>query len=178
MRVLIALLGLVLAGAAPAEMKVELPDVPAGDKTFPPEYVYDAFGCTGENKSPAVRFIDVPVEAKSLALTMYDPDAPTGSGWWHWVVYDIPAGTEGLPKNVKEKELPGQAKMGNTDYLTDGYGGPCPPVNDKPHQYVFELFALDVAKIDVPKEASPAMVGFMLRRHAIERATAVRYHGR
>lgn len=177
MRFLVAILGLTLVGLAQAEMKVVLPDLPQGKK-FPQEYVYDGFGCTGENRSPAVKFLGVPVEAKSLALTMYDPDAPTGSGWWHWVVFNIPAGTDGLPKGVSEEKLPGNAEMGETDYLTDGYGGPCPPVGDKPHKYVFELFALDVQSLDVPKEASPAMVGFMLRQHAIERAKVVRRHGR
>lgn len=177
MRILIAMAALMLAAAAGAEMKLVLPDLPEGRK-FPQTHVYDGFGCTGENRSPAVKFLDVPVEAKSLALTMYDPDAPTGSGWWHWVVFNIPAGTEGLPEGIKEDNLPGNARMGETDYLTDGYGGPCPPAKDKPHQYVFELFALDVETLDVPKEASPAMVGFMLRQHAIERAKAVRRHGR
>lgn len=177
MRFLIAITALVLAGTATAEMKLVLPDLPEGKK-FPQTHVYDGFGCTGENRSPAVKFLNVPVEAKSLALTMYDPDAPTGSGWWHWVVFNIPAGTEGLPEGVTEESLPGQAQMGETDYLTDGYGGPCPPAKDKPHKYVFELFALDVETLDVPKEASPAMIGFMLRQHAIERAKTVRRHGR
>jgi Raf kinase inhibitor-like YbhB/YbcL family protein len=99
------------------------------------EQVANVFGCKGGNKSPSLSWSDAPSDAKSFAITVYDPDAPTGSGFWHWVVFNIPAATRAIPKNagnVKAKLMPKGAVQSRTDFGTDGYGGPCPPQGDKP----------------------------------------------
>src|SRR5262249_19277338 len=98
--------------------------------------VYNSFGCTGNNISPALEGPGAPPKAKTFALTAYDPDGPPGSGWWHWVVFNIPATTTKLAAGAgdpKKNLLPAGAAQGNTDFGAPGYGGPCPPKGDKPH---------------------------------------------
>jgi Raf kinase inhibitor-like YbhB/YbcL family protein len=156
------------------------PDVHAGQKIAAAQ-VFNGMGCTGMNTSPALEWHGAPANTKSFALTVYDPDAPTGSGWWHWVVYNIPANVMKLPAGAgdpKKNLMPAGASQGNTDFGTPGYGGPCPPAGDKPHHYIFTLHALDVAKIDVPANATAAYVGFNLHAHSIGHATLTAVYGR
>lgn len=104
--------------------------------------VYNGFGCQGLNQSPELHWTGVPPGTRSLVLTVYDPDAPTGSGWWHWVVYDIPAGARQLPADAgtdSGASLPVGAKQGRNDFGSRDFGGACPPAGDKPHHYVFTL---------------------------------------
>jgi len=129
---------------------------------------YKGFGCDGENLSPVLEWKDAPAGTRSFAVTVFDFDAPTGSGWWHWVVYDIPANATGLPAGAAVKEaLPKGAKQGRNDFGERNYGGACPSVGDKPHHYIFTVHALKVDKLDVPEDASPAWVGFMLRNNRL-----------
>jgi Raf kinase inhibitor-like YbhB/YbcL family protein len=133
--------------------------------------VFDGFGCLGGNLSPAMAWKGEPPDTKSFAVTVYDPDAPTGSGWWHWVVYDIPASMHSLAEgagSAKTKMLPATAKQGRTDYGTHAYGGVCPPSGDKPHRYIFTVYALNVAHLDVPLDASAAMIGFAIHGHVLD----------
>ncbi len=149
------------------------PDL-AGNE-FTDEFVLNGFGCTGQNVSPALTWADAPRGTKSFALQVYDPDAPTGSGLWHWAVYDIPANATGLARGAGNDaaSLPAGAFGGSTDFLDTGatggngnYGGPCPPQGDEPHRYVFTLFALAVDKIEVaggvPKTGTAGLFGFVL----------------
>src|SRR5579884_4213352 len=111
------------------------------------EQVFNGFGCKGGNVSPELHWEHAPKDTKSFAVTVYDPDAPTGSGWWHWVIFNIPPGTTSLPKDagdVKKKLMPKGAIQSRTDFGADGYGGPCPPKGDKPHHYQITVFAVDV----------------------------------
>jgi len=88
---------------------------------------------------------NAPLEAKSFAITVYDKDAPTGSGWWHWIVFNIPASISELKwgaGDVSKDLLTKGAIQSRTDFATGGYGGPCPPPGDKPHQYVITIYAL------------------------------------
>ncbi len=143
--------------------------------------VFKGMDCTGNNVSPAISWTGAPANAKSFALTMYDPDAPTGSGWWHWVVFNIPSNTTKLAAgagDASKKLLPPGATQGNTDFGQPGYGGPCPPKGDKPHHYHFTLYALDTDKIDVPANATAAMVGFNLHAHKIATAELTALYGR
>src|SRR6059058_940360 len=112
--------------------------------TLPKEHVHQAMGAGGQNVSPQLHWSGAPAGTKSFALTLYDPDAPTGSGWWHWVVFDIAAGTTSLAEGAVSSggNLPPGATEGRTDFGTPGYGGPCPPPGDKPHRYIFTLYAL------------------------------------
>lgn len=123
----------------------------------------------------------MPAEAKSFAVTVYDPDAPTGSGWWHWVVFNIPAGTSGLPKNAGDpaaKLAPAGSVQSSTDFGKPGYGGPCPPAGDKPHRYQITVYALKTDKLPLDENAPAAMVGYYLRQNLIQKAVLQAKYGR
>src|SRR6266581_9614374 len=147
----LAALGLSLFGTCAANaqsMSLTSTDLKEG-ATIANEQVFKGFGCTGSNVSPALSWSGAPAGAKSFAVTMYDPDAPTGSGWWHWVVFNIPPGTTSLPKGAGDPGknlLAAGATQGNTDFGAAGYGGPCPPPGDKPHHYHITVYALNVEK--------------------------------
>ena len=136
--------------------------------------IYKGFGCDGGNVSPSLAWKDPPAGTKSFAVTVYDPDAPTGSGWWHWVVFNIPADVRSLPAgagNPVSTRMPKGAVQSITDFGVPGYGGPCPPRGDRPHRYIFTVHALRVDKLDLDDKAMPAQVGFMLASNRIARAT-------
>lgn len=133
-------------------------------QTLPKAFVHSAMGAGGDNVSPDLSWSGAPAGTKSFALTMYDPDAPTGSGWWHWVVYDIPASASGLTLGAGSggSALPAGAKQGRTDFGTPGYGGAAPPPGHGPHRYLSTLYALNTEKLDVAPDATAAMIGFMI----------------
>lgn len=145
------------------------------------QQVLNGFGCSGENISPALSWENIPNGTKSFAVTMYDKDAPTGSGWWHWVVFDIPKNVTALAKNSGDISLnlmPKGVIQGKTDFGKAGYGGACPPVGDRSHQYLFTIYALDTEKLGVGADASPSLVGYMINSHTIAKASVVTYYGR
>lgn len=145
------------------------------------QQVYDSFGCSGGNVSPALAWENVPEGTKSFALMVHDPDAPTGSGWWHWTVWNIPADVRSLPAaagNAGSGVMPKGAVQGRTDFGTTGYGGPCPPPGSEPHRYFFRLHALSVEKLDLPVDASAALVGFNVNANTIEVAELVGLYSR
>jgi hypothetical protein len=145
-------------------------DVVEGHK-MSSEQVYKGFGCNGGNFSPALRWKDAPQDTRSFAVTVYDPDAPTGSGWWHWVVYDIPATVTTLAGGAMVKAaLPVAAKQGRNDFGERNFGGACPPAGDKPHRYIFTVHALKVEKLGVAEDASAALIGFMINSYSLGRA--------
>lgn len=139
--------------------------------------VFSGFGCSGENISPQLSWEDAPKETKSFALTVYDPDAPTGSGWWHWLVFDISKDKTSLPTGFGNSEQK-DAIQSITDFGTSGFGGACPPIGDKAHRYIFTVHALDVETLGLDKNANPALVGFMLNSHTISKASMISYFGR
>ena len=148
--------------------------------TLTASQVYNGFGCQGENISPALQWQGAPAGTKSYALTVYDPDAPTGSGWWHWVVFNIPADVQALPAKISAQGqgLPVGAIQSQTDFGQPGFGGACPPEGDKPHRYQFTLHALKVAKLDLPASSMPALVGFMIHANEVASARFTAYYGR
>jgi Raf kinase inhibitor-like YbhB/YbcL family protein len=149
------------------------------EKTLGSAQVYQGLGCSGGNASPTLSWSDVPVGTKSFAITAYDPDAPTGSGWWHWTVYDLPASLRSLPAGAgKAGALPGGAKQGRNDYGSNDFGGACPPQGDRPHHYIFTVFALKVDKLPVPADASAALIGYMLNANKLGTATITARFGR
>jgi Raf kinase inhibitor-like YbhB/YbcL family protein len=180
-----AALGLSALGVSAANaqsMTVTSADIKEG-ATIANEQVFKGFGCSGGNLSPALSWSGAPSATKSFALSIYDPDAPTGSGFWHWVVYNIPVATTSLPKDagdVKKKLMPKGAIQSRTDFGADGYGGPCPPPGDKPHRYQITVFAVDVDKLPDAKDhnASAALVGFDLHFHTLAKATLTGLYGR
>ncbi len=145
------------------------------------EHVYNGFGCSGRNVSPELRWERAPKETKSFAVTVYDPDAPTGSGWWHWIIFNIPSSVTSLPAgagNPDSGAAPPGSLQSTTDFGRPGYGGPCPPAGDKPHRYVFTVYALKVDQLPVQKEASGAMAGFYLNQNALGKASFTAKYGR
>ncbi|TJY59467.1 YbhB/YbcL family Raf kinase inhibitor-like protein [Sinimarinibacterium sp. CAU 1509] len=133
-------------------------------------FVYQGFGCSGDNRSPALRWSGAPSQTRSFALTVYDPDAPTGSGWWHWVVVNLPATTQALPQGAGDAAgtgLPDGALQIRTDFGVPGYGGPCPPPGDTAHRYIVTLYALKTEHLDLTADVSAAMAGFMIKANAI-----------
>jgi Raf kinase inhibitor-like YbhB/YbcL family protein len=138
------------------------------------EFDQQAFGVDGENLSPALQWEGVPPEAESLALTVYDPDAPTGSGFWHWVVVNIPADTHSLPQNAGKADgslLPAGALQLRNDYGTVGFGGTAPPRGDKAHRYIFRIHALKAAHLPVDTATTNAVARFMTHLNEIDSAT-------
>jgi len=131
------------------------------------------FGCGGGNKSPQLSWSGVPAGTKSFAVHCFDPDAPTGSGFWHWVVVNIPAGTTELPLdagNPMSGKLPAGALMTRTELGNSGYLGPCPPPGDHPHRYLFTVFCVGKDKLGVTADTSPAVVGFNLHFNTLAKA--------
>lgn len=146
-------------------------DYLSADHVLSTEY---GFGCDGGNVSPHLRWEGAPADTRSFAVTCYDPDAPTGSGFWHWVVVNIPASVNELPLgagNPANGTLPAGALEIRTDTGRAGYAGPCPPEGDHPHRYVFTVFAVSTETLPVTADASAAVVGFNLHFTTIEKAT-------
>jgi Raf kinase inhibitor-like YbhB/YbcL family protein len=167
------------ASVARAEFTVTSPDLSEGG-TFKEELVSNVFGCKGGNMVPALAWSGAPAGTKSFAITMYDPDAPTGSGFWHWAVVNIPAKVTGIkmePGGPKTKVPKGAVQVRN-DYGFWGYGGPCPPTGDKPHRYALTVYAVDLDRIDAGHETSAAVIGFNLHFHTLAKATINATYGR
>ena len=150
--------------------------------TITNKHVFKGFGCDGENVSPALAWKSAPKDTKSFALLVHDPDAPTGgAGWWHWLVINLPASAKGLPKNAGKADgsgLPAGASQIRTDFGGPGWGGPCPPVGDEAHRYVFTVYALKTDKLEVPKDATASLAGFLVNANAIGKASLVGKYGR
>lgn len=142
---------------------------------------FDGFGCTGKNQSPQLSWENAPEGTKSFAITMYDTDAPTGSGWWHWLVFDIPSNTKELVSgagNVKLNLTPEGAIQSITDYGSNGYGGPCPPEGHGLHQYIITVYALKTDKLGLNQSTNPAVVGYYLWNNTLAKASIVTYYQR
>jgi hypothetical protein len=167
--------------AAPrAVFKLSSPDIkPNGPIAM--EQVFNSFGCSGRNISPALRWSGAPADTKSFALLVHDPDAPTGgAGWWHWLVVNIPAGASELRKDAglaDGSNLPFGCTQVATDFGAPGWGGPCPPVGDRPHRYNFTLYALKVDRLDV-SGGSASLAGYMVNGNAIAKARLTGKFGR
>jgi Raf kinase inhibitor-like YbhB/YbcL family protein len=164
---------------APGKFTLVSPEIKTGSRIAEAQ-VFNGFGCQGANVSPALSWSNAPKDTQSFALMVYDPDAPTGSGWWHWIVYNIPATTTSLAAdagNTQNMLMPHGAVQGRTDFGTSGYGGPCPPPG-KPHHYYFRLYALKTPKLDLPKDATAAFIGFNVRAQSLGSAELMGLYGR
>lgn len=148
-----------------AALALTSPDVVAGGRIGAAQ-VWNRDGCHGGNVSPALRWSGVPHGTRSLVLELFDSDAPTGHGWYHWTAWDIPADRRGLDRG----RVPAFVVQGRNEYGFLGYGGPCPPPGPA-HHYLFILYALPVAHLGLP--AGAGWQQFMLtvnRQHPIGRA--------
>ncbi|WP_284747916.1 YbhB/YbcL family Raf kinase inhibitor-like protein [Amycolatopsis sp. RTGN1] len=149
-------------------------DVEDGGQT-PQEHVLD-----GGNRSPRLAWAGFPKETRGFAVTCFDPDAPTPSGFWHWLLLDLPASVTGLEQNAgaPDASLPAGAFQLRNDFGSLGYGGAAPPPGDRPHRYYFAVHALDVAQVGVDRDASPAAASFSLVFHTLARALIVPVYSR
>ena len=142
---------------------------------------FNGFGCAGDNVSPQLSWSNAPEGTKSFAITMYDPDAPTGSGWWHWIVFDIPTELSEVVSNagnLTEGLISQEAIQSVTNYGVPGYGGPCPPENHGIHQYIISVHALNVASLGLDVNTNPAIVGYNIWANTIAKASIVSYYER
>lgn len=163
-----------------ATFTLSSPDIADGG-SIAAVFEFDGFGCSGQNRSPALRWSGAPQGTRSFAVTVYDPDAPTGSGFWHWYVVDVPAGVDGLAANAGAQggaNLPQGARHIRNDYGQYAWGGMCPPPGDKPHRYIFSVHALGVERLDVPDDAPAALAGFMVNANTLAKATFTATYGR
>jgi len=138
----------------------------ADGKPLDAKFAHPSVG--GDNVSPHLAWSGQPEATRGFVVTCFDPDAPTGSGFWHWSLVNVPASVTSLPQGAAPPE--GAFAVRN-DYGEREYGGAAPPAGDRPHRYVFAVHALDVATLDVTPDASPAYIGFNLAFHTIARAT-------
>ncbi|MGE0114620.1 MAG: YbhB/YbcL family Raf kinase inhibitor-like protein [Steroidobacteraceae bacterium] len=166
--------------ASAAEFNLKSKDV-AANATLGNAQVFNGFGCSGANISPQLSWSGAPQGTQSYALTVYDPDAPTGSGWWHWVVINIPAKVTDIATGAGTadgKAMPAGSQQIRTDFGAPGFGGACPPAGDKPHRYIFTLFALKTPKIEVSDDATAALAGFMINANVLAKTGFTAYYGR
>lgn len=145
------------------------------------DHVFNGFGCSGKNISPELNWSSAPEGTKSFAVTVYDPDAPTGSGWWHWVVFDIPAKENGLARdagNSLKSLAPKGSIQSSTSFGVAGFGGACPPEGDKPHAYIFTVYALKTDKLGLNADSNPELVGFYLHSNMLAKSSVIGYYAR
>lgn len=171
----LSILGAVLLSHLSFSQTFTLKSKDVGGQATQKEF-FNGMGCTGQNISPELSWENAPSGTQYYAVTMYDKDAPTGSGFWHWVVFNIPAGTNGLQANagdISKSIAPKEAIQSMTDFGKAGYGGPCPPPG-APHQYLITVYALK-NRIELDKNAMPAIVGFYLNQNMLAKASIVMY---
>lgn len=156
---------LTLASFSSQAFEVSSKDIHEG-QLMNSEFTFSGMGCTGANISPQLSWKDAPVGTKSFAITLFDPDAPTGSGWWHWLALNIPANVSSVAQGSPMKDV----LQTKNDFGTMSYGGACPPAGDGMHRYQYTVWALPKAKIDLPADISPAVVGYTLNSMALGKA--------
>ena len=168
---------LLAGGAEP--FRLTSPDFPANGQ-MPEQFVYNAEGCTGGNVSPELRWSGAPAGTRSFVVTLFDADEhATPSGWWHWILFDIPGSSTGLARGAgmpHASTLPKGAVHGRGDDGTESYSGPCPEPRDPAHRYVFTVYALKVDKLPVAPGSSGAMVSYAVHEFTLAKATLIARH--
>ncbi|GAB0105271.1 hypothetical protein JMUB6875_42490 [Nocardia sp. JMUB6875] len=140
-----------------AQFTVTTPDA---TDAFPADFYAGSFGCTAANHAPHLSWSGAPAAAKSFAVTMFDPDAPTGAGFWHWMNWDIPATATTFTADAA-------GVAGTNDAGIPGYLGPCPPTGDKPHHYRISVLALDTPSLGLPATTTPTVASFSMGAHIV-----------
>ena len=165
--------------SATAKLSVTSSTFTNGGK-LPVSTVFNSFGCTGGNRSPHLAWKGEPGGTAMFAVILHDPDAPTGTGWYHWVVFNIPATVHELKEGAGAQgspDLPAGAVLGLTDFGVSQYGGPCPPIGDRPHHYRLTVYALS-SKIDGSPATTGAALRFLMRGNTLATATITGLYGR
>lgn len=162
-----------LSGSALADsLKLTSADIFQG-KPMSSAQEFQGFGCSGGNLSPQLSWSGVPEGTEAFAVFAYDPDAPTGSGWWHWQVVNIPKDVTTLAAGVGDptkNAVPVGSTSIKNDYGVVGFGGACPPEGNGPHRYQFTVYALS-KQLELPEDASGALTGYMVRANSIASST-------
>ncbi len=156
------------------------PQILPGQSMTRPQ-VYHGYGCKGGDHSPQLVWRDAPAATKSYALTVFDPDAPTGHGWWHWLIFNIPARIHRLQLDAGDPDrnlAPPGSVQSLTDFGRPGYGGPCPPRHDQAHRYRFTVYALDVERLAVSATTAATDVMNAIRAHVLDQAVLTAYYAR
>src|ERR1700691_3355488 len=177
-----ALFAAFLGGEAATAQTMTLtsPDIAPGAK-IADEQVFSGFGCTGGNQSPALSWSGAPQGTKSYAVALFDPDAMQGRGFWHWLMVNIPAGTTSLSRDAGKNDgskLPSGAAQIKNGFRVVGYSGSCPPPTDVPHGYVMTVYALRVTALEVPADATPAMMLAAIEANSLGKASLTYHFGR
>jgi Raf kinase inhibitor-like YbhB/YbcL family protein len=144
----------------------------AAGESIPLDFVFT--GCGGKNTAPQLAWSGAPDGTKSYAITCFDPDAPTGSGYWHWLAFNIPASVTSLEAGAGNDESPAGGTSSMNDYGMRAYGGPCPPKGDGDHRYIFTVYALDVDRLpNATEKVSGATLCFLMRGHVLATGSIV-----
>jgi len=163
-----------------ADFKLSSPDI-GPDKPLAQDFVYSGFGCSGGNQSPALSWSGAPAGTKSFAVALFDPDALHGRGFWHWLMVNIPAGTAALTRDAGSNDgskMPAGAVQIKNGFRAMGYSGSCPPPSDDPHGYVMTVYALKLAALEVPADATPAAILTTIEANSLGKASLVYHFGR
>jgi Raf kinase inhibitor-like YbhB/YbcL family protein len=148
-------------------------------RTVPENYIFNGMGCSGQNISPPIEWKDAPANTRSFAVTVFDPDAPQAGGWWHWAVVNIPPEVHLLPEGASTNDaLPEGAVEVETDFGIKHYGGPCPPKGDRPHHYIFTVYALKNRQVQVTPNSTPASIKKLLEQDYLDKASFTVEYGR
>ena len=142
-------------------------------KMMPKAQEFQGFGCTGGNLSPQLSWQGAPEGTQAFAVTVYDPDAPTGSGWWHWQIVNIPATINQLKTGAgasSGQQAPAGSRQIKNDYGVTGFGGACPPKGHGVHRYQFTVHALS-KRLELPEDPSGALTGYMINAHSLGKAS-------
>jgi Raf kinase inhibitor-like YbhB/YbcL family protein len=170
----------VRVGAIATQFELSSPQLSEGG-TLPQSMVYRGFGCNGQNLSPELSWTGEPTKTKSYAITMFDPDAPTGLGWQHWLVFNLPKHIHTISEGAGDtaaNRLPSDSQQGYTDFGSNGYGGACPPIGNTPHRYILTIYALDIERLPTGAETTGAKLAFLMRGHILGKAELIGRYGR
>jgi Raf kinase inhibitor-like YbhB/YbcL family protein len=155
-----------------ASLTLSSQDIAQGE-FMPKIHEFKGYSCSGDDLSPHLKWSGAPEGTKSFAITAYDPDTASGSGWWHWQVINIPLTVLEIPRGAanKKKSTPTGSTQIENDFSIAAFSGACPPKGDGLHHYRFTIHALGVEKIALPSNASSALAGYMINMHTIESST-------
>jgi hypothetical protein len=150
-------------------------------QTMPQSTLFSGFGVGGHNRSPHIAWSGEPPQTKSFAVILHDPDAPTGTGFFHWIVFNIPADVHELSEDAGQASganLPAGTVQGHTDFGVRAYGGPAPPPGHGPHRYEFYVYALDVPTLEADATTTAALLRFMMLGHVVAEGKLTGTYGR
>jgi len=176
----LAALAVFSLSAHASEFRLDSSEVKTGTPLAQTFVFNNGASCQGENRSPSLSWSGAPQGTKSFAITLFDPDARKGAGWWHWTVANIPASVTTLAADAGNKDgskLPAGAVQGRNDFGYAGFGGACPPKGDKPHHYHFKVWALKSDHLPIDNHSDKGAVSAILNANKLATAEIVPIYG-